>query len=561
MSQDRPWYAAYPEGMAREIDVTEYVSLPDMVARSIRKFGDSEAFVNMGVSITFNDVDRLSRDFAAYLTTGLGLKRGDRFAIQMPNLLQYPIAVFGALRAGLVVVNTNPLYTPRELKHQLQDSGTKAILVVENFASVLQEVVADTDVEHVIVTGVGDLLGSIKGPVVNFAVKYVKKMVPKYSLPEAIPFKTTLKKGKSMSLEEPSLCRDDIALLQYTGGTTGVAKGAVLTQGNVIANMQQTLAYMSAGNLVENKEVMVTALPIYHIFSFTVNLMAMFSYGQKNVLITNPRDLDAFLKDMSKYAPTVLTGVNTLFNHMMSHPGFEKVNFSGLKVTVGGGMAVQEHVAIRWKEMTGCYLSEGYGLTEASPVVSCQPLNGNGKVGTIGLPFPSTDVKIVSDEGETLSTGEVGELLVKGPQVMREYWKRPDETKDVFSEDGWLKTGDMAKIDSEGYVTIVDRKKEMINVSGFNVYPNEVEDVVSSHPGVFEVGAIGVPNERSTEVVKIYVVKKDPSLTKEELRKYCKKQLTAYKVPKEVEFVDELPKSNVGKILRRKLKEMDAKSR
>ncbi|KZC34413.1 long-chain fatty acid--CoA ligase, partial [Rhodanobacter sp. FW510-R12] len=496
-----------------------------------------------------------SRQFAGYLTGVLKLGKGDRVAIMMPNVLQYPIALFGTLRAGLVVVNTNPMYTARELKHQLEDSGAKAIVVLDNFAGTLQHVVAETHVQHIITTGIGDLLGFPKGALINFVLKHVKKMVPAFDLPQAVRFRDALARGAAHPLQPVTLGHDDIAFLQYTGGTTGVAKGAMLTHGNMVANTLQAAAWIGTDLVTPGEEVIITALPLYHIFSLTANGLVFMRLGGLNWLITNPRDMPGFVKELRKSGFTALTGVNTLFNGLLNTPGFSELDFSKLHLTLGGGMAVQRAVAERWKKVTGCTLAEAYGLTETSPAVCINPLDLKEYNGSIGLPVPSTNVAIWSEEGKPLPLGEVGELMVQGPQVMKGYWNRPDETAKVLDADGWLHTGDIAKMDANGYFYIVDRKKDMILVSGFNVYPNEVEDTVMQHPGVLEVAAVGVPDEHSGEVVKLFVVRKDPNLTEEALKQFCRENLTGYKRPKLIEFRDSLPKSNVGKILRRELRD------
>jgi long-chain acyl-CoA synthetase len=470
----------------------------------------------------------------------------------MPNLLQYPIALFGALRAGLVVVNTNPLYTAREVKHQFNDSGAKAIIILANFAFNLEKILPDTGIETVIVTEIGDMLGGFKKTLVNFVVKRVKKMVPSYSLPEAVSFNKALDAGKGYEYSKPDVNLDDVAFLQYTGGTTGVSKGAALSNKNIVANILQCKQWFVG--LSEGNEVIITALPLYHIFALTVNCLLMTHVGAKNILVTNPRDMPAFIKDLKKYPFTIITGVNTLFNGLMNQPDFKSVDFSILKYAIGGGMAVQRAVADRWKEITGKVLAEGYGLSETSPLLSCNPLGGGERVGTIGLPAPSTEMKIMDESGNEVQIGEAGEICARGPQVMSGYWQRPDETSQVFHGD-WFRTGDIGVMDEDGFFKVVDRKKDMINVSGFNVYPNEIEDVVASHDKVLEVAAIGVADEKSTEVVKLFVVKKEGSLTEEELKDYCKENLTNYKRPRHIEFREELPKSNVGKILRRHLRE------
>ena len=554
MSNERPWLDHYPQGIPAEIDLDAYASVAAVLEEACQRFRDRPAFASFGKQLSYGQIDALSRRFAGYLTGALGLGKGDRIAIMMPNVLQYPIALFGALRAGLVVVNTNPMYTARELKHQLLDSGAKAIVVLDNFAATLQQVVADTPVQHIVTTGIGDLLGFPKGALVNFVLKHVKKMVPAYSLPHAVRFRDALARGAAHPLPEVQLGHDDIAFLQYTGGTTGVAKGAMLSHGNMVANMLQAGAWI-AQNAKQGEEVIITALPLYHIFSLTANGLVFMRLGGLNWLITNPRDMPGFVKELKASRFTALTGVNTLFNGLLNTPGFAEVDFSRLHLTLGGGMAVQRAVAERWKKVTGCPLVEAYGLTETSPAACINPLDLKDYNGSIGLPIPSTDVAIWSEDNRPLPAGEVGELIVKGPQVMRGYWNRPDETAKVLGADGWLHTGDIAKMDANGYFYIVDRKKDMILVSGFNVYPNEVEDTVMQHPGVAEVAAVGVPDEHSGEVVKLFVVRKDPGLTVEALKQFCHDNLTGYKRPKFVEFRDALPKSNVGKILRRELRD------
>jgi long-chain acyl-CoA synthetase len=553
MSIERPWLAHYPEGVPAQIDINQYASLAAVVEEAFERFRHRPAFSSFGKVLTYGQIDEMSRQFAGYLTGELKLGKGDRIAIMMPNVLQYPIALFGALRAGLVVVNTNPMYTARELKHQLEDAGAKAIVVLDNFAATLQQVVAETHVEHIVTTGIGDLLGA-KGALINFVLKHVKKMVPPYQLPHAVRFTDALSKGAPHPMPKVQLDHEDIAFLQYTGGTTGVAKGAMLSHGNMVANMLQAGAWIG-NNAKQGEEVIITALPLYHIFSLTANGLVFMRLGGLNWLITNPRDMPGFVKELKKSKFTALTGVNTLFNGLLNTPGFADLDFSRLHLSLGGGMAVQRAVAERWKKVTGCTLAEAYGLTETSPAACINPLDLKDYNGSIGLPIPSTDVAIWSEENQPLAIGEVGELMVRGPQVMKGYWQRPDETVKVLGSDGWLHTGDIARMDATGYVYIVDRKKDMILVSGFNVYPNEVEDVVMQHPGVAEVAAVGVPDEHSGEVVKLFVVRKDPNLTVEELKKFCHDNLTGYKRPKLIEFRDSLPKSNVGKILRRELRD------
>ncbi len=551
---DRPWLEHYPEGIPAEIDLGEFDSIVDVFDRSCDAFRDRCAYVNFGVELSYAQVDRYSAAFAARLQS-TGLMRGDRIAIMMPNVLQYPIAVFGALRAGLIVVNTNPLYTARELKHQLNDSGARAILVMDNFASVVEAVIDDCQIEHVILTRMGDMLGTVKGAITNLVVRYVKRMVPAYELPGARRFMTLLREGANEQFKPVRLGHEDIAFLQYTGGTTGVSKGAILTHGNLVANMQQSSAWLT-GDLSVGEETIITALPLYHIFALTANCLVFLKFGGRNVLITNPRDMTGFVRELAKERFTAITGVNTLFNGLLNTPKFKDLDFSALRMTLGGGMAVQRSVAERWKKVTGVTLVEAYGLTETSPAACINPMDLEDYNGSIGLPVPSTDCRVIDADGNPLGVGEIGELCVRGPQVMRGYWNRPDETAKVLDDFGWLRTGDMAKMDENGYFYIVDRKKDMILVSGFNVYPNEIEDVVASHPKVLEVGAIGAPDEKSGEVVKVVVVRKDPSLTVKELRNFCRQELTGYKVPKYVQFVDELPKTNVGKILRRELRDM-----
>ena len=554
MSNERPWLANYPAGVAERIDVGRYASVPAVLEEAFGRFRDKPAFANFGRRLSYGQIDDMSRQFAGYLTGVLKLGKGDRIAIMMPNAMQYPIALFGALRAGLVVVNTNPLYTARELRHQLQDSGAKAIVVLDNFAATLQQVVAETSVQHIVTTGLGDMLGFPKGALINFALKHIKKMVPAFNLPQAVRFRDALAQGAAHPLPPVALAHDDLAFLQYTGGTTGVAKGAMLTHGNMVANMLQADAWISASTKV-GEEVIITALPLYHIFSLTANGLVFTRLGGLNWLITNPRDMPGFVKELKASGFTALTGVNTLFNGLLNTPGFADLDFSRLHMTLGGGMAVQRAVAERWKKVTGCTLAEAYGLTETSPAVCINPLDLKEYNGSIGLPVPSTDVAIWSEDGQPLPVGEVGELMVLGPQVMKGYWQRPEETAKVLGSDGWLHTGDIARMDEKGYFYIVDRKKDMILVSGFNVYPNEVEDAVMEHPGVLEVAAVGVPDEHSGEVVKIFVVRKDPTLTEDTLRQFCRETLTGYKRPKLIEFRDSLPKSNVGKILRRELRD------
>jgi long-chain acyl-CoA synthetase len=554
MTEARPWLASYPAGVPAQIDADEFASIPEVLQTSIDKFRDKPAFTNLGKTLSYGEIDRLSAQFAAYLLGELKLKKGDRVAIMMPNCLQYPIATFGILRAGLTVVNVNPMYTPRELKHQLADSGAVAILVVDNFGRTVQEALPGTQVRHTIATGLGDLLGFPKGAIVNFVLRYVKKMVPDYDIPGAIRFNDVLTLGQRHELSQVAIAPDDIAFLQYTGGTTGVAKGAMLTHRNLVANMQQAGAWIST--LVrEGQETIITALPLYHIFSLTANGLVFMKIGGLNYLITNPRDMPGFVKELSKVKFTAITGVNTLFNGLLNTPGFDKLDFSHLRLTLGGGMAVQRAVAERWKQVTGVPLIEAYGLTETSPAACINPMDLPDYNGSIGLPVPSTDACVKDEDGRELPTGEVGELCIKGPQVMKGYWQRAEETTAVIDAEGWLHTGDMARMDERGFFYIVDRKKDMILVSGFNVYPNEIEDVVAMMPGVREVAAVGVPDDKSGEAVKVVIVRKDPGLTEEQVKAHAKANLTGYKLPRFVEFRDELPKTNVGKILRRELRE------
>jgi long-chain acyl-CoA synthetase len=551
MSSEHPWYKSYPTGVQQEIDANQYASIIEILENSMEEYKDLPAFENMGKSITYGEVDELSLNFASYLQNEVGLKKGDRIALQMPNLLQYPVALFGALRAGLVVVNTNPLYTPREMKHQFNDSGAVAIVIVANFASNLEQIIGETGIKTVIVTKLGDMLG-LKGGIVNFVVKYVKKMVPAYNLPGAVSFNKTLSLGASSSFTKPDIGLKDDAFLQYTGGTTGVAKGATLSHGNICANVIQCDQWFL--NTQKGNELVVTALPLYHIFALTVNGFLMFSLGAKNLLITNPRDMKAFIGELKKVQMTVFTAVNTLFNGLLNQPAFAKVDFSKLKYSIGGGMAVQGAVAKHWQEVTNHPLAEGYGLSETSPLLTCNPLDGTEKMGTIGLPAPSTELCIMDEEGNQLPQGEVGEICAKGPQVMKGYWQRPEDTKATFFGD-WFRTGDIGSMDETGFFKIVDRKKDMILVSGFNVYPNEIEEIIVAHPKVLEVAAIGIADDKTTEAVKVFIVKKDASLTEEEVIDCCRADLTNYKRPKHIEFIDELPKSNVGKIIRRLLRD------
>ncbi len=551
---ERPWLKLYPKGVPANIDPDMYPRLTDMLDDSFKKYRDLPAFIFMGKVLTFGEVDRLSNDFAAYLQSR-GLEPGDRIALMMPNLMQYPIALFGALRAGLIVVNTNPLYTPREMRHQFIDSGAKAILIAENFAHNLEQIIHETSIKTVILTSIGEMLG-LKGVLVNFVIRRIKKMVPKYRLANTVTFSEALRQGRRFSVKPHPSGPDDVIILQYTGGTTGVSKGAMLTNRNLVSNMQQIRAWL-APVMPEGKMMAMCPLPLYHIFAFTVNCLAFLSVGGCNVLIVNPRDIKSVIKEWAKHKPNVFVGVNTLYNALLNHPDFASLDFSNLRVSVGGGMAVQRAVWERWLQVTGSPLVEGYGLTESSPVICVNPVDENNRVGSVGLPVPSTDVRIADEQGNMLPPGGVGEIQAKGPQIMKGYWQRPEATAEVI-KDGWLCTGDIGYMSEDGFFHIVDRKKDMILVSGFNVYPNEVEDVIALHPKVLEVAVVGVPDEKSGEAVKAFIVKKDPSLTTEEIIAHCRQQLTAYKVPRHVEFRTELPKTNVGKILRRLLREEKA---
>ncbi len=555
---EKPWLNSYPEGVPEFVDTDAYKNIVEMFEESVERFRDKPAFVSMGVEISYGELDDHSKAFAAWLQSTGKFSRGDRVALMMPNLLQYPIAVFGILRAGLTVVNTNPLYTPRELQHQLEDSGAKGIVVVENFADTLEEVLAHVNVDVVVTTRIGDMLGFPKSLIINTVIKYVKKMVPAFSLPESVTFSNVLKHpaGKE-SFKPVSLSHDDVAFLQYTGGTTGVAKGAMLTHGNMVANMTQAFEWLKPANVKEGEETIVTALPLYHIFALTANCLVYAKLGAKNLLILNPRDMKGFVKELRSYQFTAITGVNTLFNGLLNTPGFETLDFSKLKTTLGGGMAVQKSVAEEWKSVTGCPLIEAYGLTETSPAACINPINATDYNGAIGLPISSTEACVKDENGSMMPLGERGELCIRGPQVMKGYWQREEATALVIDDDNWLHTGDIAVMDEKGYFTIVDRLKDMILVSGFNVYPNEIENVISSHPDVLEVGAIGVPDDRSGEAVKVYIVAKSKDLTAATIDEYCDEHLTGYKRPSHIAFVDDLPKSNVGKILRRELRDLD----
>lgn len=551
---EKIWLNSYETGVAHEIDITRYRSVVDVFDQSVARYSEQTAFHNMGKDISYRQTAQLAEQFASYLQNTLGLARGDRVAIMMPNVLQYPIAVFGILKAGLVVVNTNPLYTPRELEHQLKDSGAKAVVVLENFANTLELVLPKTDVKHVVIANIGEMFGPLKGSLMNFVLRSVKKMVPPYRIAGSVTFKQALAQGAAQPLRAPDLNREDLAFLQYTGGTTGVAKGAMLTHGNICANMLQGGEWIK-NKLVPGKETAIAALPMYHIFALTVNIMVFVQAGAKNILITNPRDLDGFIKELGKHRPTAFIGVNTLFNGLLNKAEFAQLDFSSWHLTLGGGMATQQAVAEKWAALTGTPIVEAYGLTEASPGVCVNPLTIPAYSGGIGLPLPSTEVQLRDGHGGQVATGEAGEMWIRGPQVMRGYWQRPDETAKVIDQDGWLETGDIAVMNEKGWFKIVDRKKDLIVVSGFNVYPNEIEDVVAHHEKVREVACIGVKSEKTGEALKLFVVKKDDSLTKDELIEFCRSQLTGYKIPRDIEFRDELPKSNVGKILRRELRE------
>ncbi|MBK9270726.1 MAG: AMP-binding protein [Saprospiraceae bacterium] len=549
--EQRPWLKHYPAGIPANIDAEAYCSLIEFAEECFKKYKKLTAFTLMGKSITYHDLDQRSLHFAAYLHSR-GLKPGDKIALMMPNLLQYPVAIFGALRAGLVIVNTNPLYTPYEMEYQFNDSGAKAIVIAENFAANLEKILAKTQIKIVITTTIGEFLGGIKGWVVDFMVKNIKKMVPKFSIPNTVSFGHAIQEGARFSINEFTPALDDVILLQYTGGTTGVSKGTMLTNRNMVANLQQIRAILGP-YLKEAQETTLSPLPMYHIFAFAVNVLAMMAIGANTVLIVNARDIGSVSKAFKDHKISLMTGVNTLYNALLNFPGFDKHDFSSLRVSVGGAMAIQSSVADRWKQVTGCSLCEGFGMTETSPVVCLNPLDGSGKMGTIGIPVPSTDVRIFSEDGHVCGPNESGEIQVKGPQVMKGYYNKPDETE-MTIKDGWLCTGDIGMMDEDGYFKIVDRKKDMILVSGFNVYPNEIEDVIMRHPKVLEVAAVGKPDEKCGEMVKVFIVKKDQSLSSSEIIDYTKEYLTNYKIPKEVEFRDSLPKTNVGKILRRELR-------
>ena len=551
---EKVWHKQYQNGVPPQIHLDPETSLVKVIEESGRKYSSKDAFTCMGKTISYNDLMNATSQLGAFLTAKLGLEKGDRVAIMLPNVLQNPISILSVLRAGLVVVNVNPLYTARELEHQLNDSGAKAIIIIENFAHVLQSVLPKTSIEHIVVTSMGECLGRLKGTIVDFVVRKVKKMVPDFSLPNSISFSEALKIGKGLPFHQHPVNLEDIAFLQYTGGTTGVSKGAMLTHKNLCANIEQAFAWLS-NSIEDGQEVVITALPLYHIFALTANCFTFMKIGGSNILIPNPRDIPGFVKELKKHKFTVFTGVNTLFNALINNEDFKNLDFSPLKITLGGGMAVQSGTAQQWIDITRVPLIQAYGLTETSPAACINPLDVKSFNGSIGIPISSTEVSIRDDDNNEVKTGEPGEICITGPQVMKGYWQRPKETADVFTPDGWLKTGDIAKVDDQGYVYIVDRKKDMILVSGFNVYPNEIEDVVANHKSVLEVAAIGVPDTKSGEVVKIFVVKKDQSLSEEDILSYCKENLTGYKVPKFVEFKDELPKTNVGKILRRALRD------
>ncbi|MCF2916299.1 long-chain-fatty-acid--CoA ligase FadD [Pseudoalteromonas sp. Cn5-37] len=549
---EKIWLKRYPEGMPETIDPEHYHSLLDLFEKSFADFSDLPAFTNMGKELTYRELDSATKRVASYIQNDLGLKKGDKVAVMMPNLLQTPVTILSILRAGCVVVNVNPLYTVRELEHQLNDSESSAIFILANFADTLEKALPKTNVKHIVVTQVGDMVGGLKKHIVNFVVKHVKKMVPSYSLPNVIKFADALA-GDEAGYKKPEVDLNDLAFLQYTGGTTGVSKGAMLSHGNMVGNLEQVSGCLDKV-LERGKEVVITALPLYHIFALTANCLTFMKYGGLNVLITNPRDMPGFVKELAQHKFTAVTGVNTLFNGLLNTPGFAELDFSSLKMSLGGGMAVQRPVAEKWQAVTKTKLMEGYGLTECAPLVTVSPYDLEGYNGSIGLPAPSTDIKLMLENGEEAAKGEPGELWVKGPQVMQGYYNRPDATAECL-KDGWFATGDIATYDDEGFFYIVDRKKDMIIVSGFNVFPNEIEEVVAMHDGVLEVAAIGIPHEVSGEQVKVFVVKKDQSLTEKDIIKHCRDNLTNYKVPKLVEFRDELPKTNVGKILRRALKD------
>jgi len=550
---ERVWLAEYPAAVPHDIDTNAYASVADVLERTCAENRGKAAYECMGVTLSYDELDRLSQDFASYLQNVLGLNKGDRVALMMPNLLQYPVALFGVLRAGMTVVNVNPLYTPRELEHQLNDSGARAIVIVENFCHTLQQVIRKTPIEKVITTQVADLAPFPKSLLINTAAKYVKKLVPPWDIPDTVPLRTALARGKAQPYMRVPLAHQDLAFLQYTGGTTGLSKGAMLSHGNVVANLEQIYAWMNPFMQRDNA-IVITALPLYHIFALVVNCLLFVKLGAKNVLITNPRDMPGFVAELKRHPFTAITGVNTLFNGLLHTPGFDTIDFSTMQLSIGGGTAVQRAVAEKWQQVTGVALSEGYGLTECSPVVSFTPLDKPEWNGSIGVPVPSTRVSLRDDNNQEVAQGEPGELCVQGPQVMQGYWQKPNDGS-TFTVDHWLRTGDIAVMDAKGYFTIVDRKKDMILVSGFNVFPNEIESVVAMHPGVLECACVGVPDEKSGEAAKVFVVKKDPQLTSETLMAYCRENLTGYKVPRHIVFIDQLPKSNVGKILRKELRD------
>jgi long-chain acyl-CoA synthetase len=552
---EKPWLDSYPEGVPAEIPTPEYRSVRDMLDFSLREYADRTAYSCLGTRMTYRELDELSMQFACYLQSELGLVKGERVAIMLPNVLQYPVAMCGIFRAGLVVVNVNPLYTARELKHQLKDSGARCIIILENFAHTLAGIIDEVNIRQVVTTGIGDLLSFPKGPLTNFMLRHIRKAVPPYSFPSSVTLKQALAAGRGKSLKATELGYADIAFLQYTGGTTGLSKGAMLSNRNMVFNVFQSKAWQASAFDDIDVIIAITALPLYHIFSLQSNCLAIMVQGGENVLITNPRDYRAFVKEMSKHRFNYFTGVNTMFASLLNTPGFADLDFSSLRLTIGGGMAVQEAVSRKWKEVTGKHILQAYGLTETSPAAVVNPLGTSDFTGSIGLPIPSTDVRILDDDGNDVEPGEIGEICIRGPQVMEGYWQKPDETEKVMFPGGWFRSGDVGRIDEKGFVYIEDRKKDMILVSGFNVYPNEIESVVAEIDGVLEVAAVGKPDEKSGEIVKLFVVRKDDSLTREDILDYCRKNLTGYKVPREIEFRDELPKTNVGKILRRALRD------
>ena len=551
---EKSWLKSYPEGVPAELPDPPYRSLRDMIEYSFEQYPDLPAYANMGTTLTYRQLDELSNQFACYLQLELGLQKGERVAIMMPNILQYPVVLCGIFRAGLVAVNVNPLYTARELEHQLKDSGARAIVIVDNFADVLQQVVHNTDIDHIVTTAIGDLLDRPKGWIVNFALRYVKKAIPAYKLPKAVRLRKALKMGRNKPLHRVEMGLADIAFLQYTGGTTGVSKGAMLSHRNMVSNVAQTIAWQQDVYVGAEPVIAITALPLYHIFSLQSNCLTMMAQGGLNVLITNPRDFPAFVNELKEWDFNYFSGVNTMFAALLHTTGFDEIDFSHLRVCVGGGMAVQPAVAKEWKEVTGCNIGQGYGLTETSPAAIVTRFNDDF-TGTIGLPIPSTEVMIAGDDGNPLPVGEIGEICIKGPQVMEGYWQRPQDTAEVMLPGGWLRTGDVGRMDEDGFTWIEDRKKDMILVSGFNVYPNEIENVVVEMPGILEAAAIGVPNDRSGEIVKVFAVRTDDSVTEKDVKEFCKDKLTGYKRPRIVEFRDDLPKTNVGKILRRELRD------